>query len=681
MNRWIQRAILALILLSAAALRLVGIDWDEYGHHHPDERYITWVATTIEWPDEWPEGLNPTTSTFNPYYWPPEANSKGIEVVQDEQRKFAYGHLPLYLGVAVTRIVEKVRPALVLKLPDEWLLTRDILNGAEMIEYRHLTAVTRALTAFIDLGTVGLLFLLARRLYGPEVGLLAAAFLAVNVMHIQLSHFFAFDPYVTFFAVAALYFIVMSAGERPPESEDESGPAGKAFAKGKWQGPTNRYLLLAAVSAGLAVGSKFAAILLFFPLLLSVYLVKTRKREWTMFALVTIAFLVFALTNPFALLDMSCELITPSVTIGPLHVPALDWRSCFLDNISTQGAMVRGEIDFPFTRQYSGTIPYLYHLESQLRWGMGPSLGIFAFSGFAWAVWQSLRRLEIKDWRLGVRQVTRQMRPEAAILLAWVLPFFLTTGAFYVKFMRYLQPVTPFLMLYAAALIYQGRRRIWRWGMALVVLLPTAVYALSFVRIYQQPHPWTAASQWIYANVEPQSLILSEQWDDALPISMVIDGKQKRRTQYQTMDLTWPTRPDERDDLVKLEDNLGRLAEAEYLALASNRGYGVIPRLPDRYPVSGQYYQLLFDGSLGYKIVAVYGRFPNLAGYYLKPDTFGWPGLRPPQAVAEYLAGLPGIDGGRADESFTVYDQPLTIIFENVSGKSAEEMERLFDLK
>jgi hypothetical protein len=48
--------------------------------------------------------------------------------------------------------------------------------------------------------------------------------------------------------------------------------------------------------------------------------------------------------------------------------------------------------------------------------------------------------------------------------------------------------------------------------------------------------------------------------------------------------------------------------------------------------------------------------------------------LQPPEAVEAYLESVPGINGGRTDESFTVYDQPLVIIFRNVGGLTVEEM-------
>jgi 4-amino-4-deoxy-L-arabinose transferase-like glycosyltransferase len=685
MNRWLQRGLLIVILLAAAALRLAGIDWDDYHHFHPDERYITWVATTIEWPNSWRTAFNPSQSTFNPFYWPPAAASEGIEVLQDQPRRYAYGHLPLYVGVAATRLMERAGPALAASLPSAWLLTRDLLNEGGLVEFRHLTAVTRALTALLDVGTVALVFLLGRQVYGAAVGLLAAAFLAVNVMHIQLAHFFAVDPYMTFFVVAALYFMVASLRVGESSSGRVAGDRSLFTVHGSL---FTVYWLLAAVCVGLAVGSKFSAVLLFLPLALAAWLSPIAGRSWRLVAAVLVAGLAFFLTNPFALLDFTCEVVTPSYQLGPVTIPALDWRSCYLDNVTRQNAMVRGGDNFPFTRQYEGTLPYLYYVEMQLRWGMGPLLGLVAFAGFGWAILKEIRdwRLEIANrrWNIGqspISNLQSLVSSSQIILLAWAVPFFLTTGSFYVKFMRYLQPLVPFLMIYGAALLFRWR---WVWGRWLViaaVFVATTLYALSFVNLYSQPHPWVAASEWIFDNVEPGTMILSEQWDDTLPASLAVNGELRRRAEYVDQSLTWLSGMGERDDEAKLAENLDLLAEAEYLTLASNRVYGVVPRLPDQYSISSQYHQLLFDGSLGYEPVFVATRTPHLAGFHLIPDTFGWPGLRPPALVADFLDSLSGVSGGRADESFTVYDQPLTIIFQNVEHKTAGEMMHLFSLE
>ena len=77
-------------------------------------------------------------------------------------------------------------------------------------------------------------------------------------------------------------------------------------------------------------------------------------------------------------------------------------------------------------------------------------------------------------------------------------------------------------------------------------------------------------------------------------------------------------------------------------------------------------------------VSAVPGVSSNRTVPELRPDSFAWPGLVPPAPVESYLNQFTGISGGRFDESFTVYDQPLVMIFENVGGKSAAEMRAYF---
>ena len=190
-----EAALLFLIVIMAAMLRLNAVDWDDYNHYHPDERYIAWVGTSIEWPKDWSTAFDPHASTINPFYWPLGAETDGIVLEQDTPRRFAYGHVPLYLGVAATRLVERVGPSIGRLLPDDWLLTKDLLVAAELNEFEHIAAIGRVLAALFDLATIVMLYLLGRWLYGPAVGLVAAAFLALSVMHIQLAHFFASDPF------------------------------------------------------------------------------------------------------------------------------------------------------------------------------------------------------------------------------------------------------------------------------------------------------------------------------------------------------------------------------------------------------------------------------------------------------------------------------------------------------
>jgi YYY domain-containing protein len=94
-----------------------------------------------------------------------------------------------------------------------------------------------------------------------------------------------------------------------------------------------------------------------------------------------------------------------------------------------------------------------------------------------------------------------------------------------------------------------------------------------------------------------------------------------------------------------------RLSEADYIILSSNRLYGSIPRLPQRYPMSTKYYELLFAGKLGFEKVAEFTTYPRLGPFVFNDDA--------------------------ADESFTVYDHPKPIVFQKVRELSAAEWDAL----
>ncbi len=137
-----------------------------------------------------------------------------------------------------------------------------------------------------------------------------------------------------------------------------------------------------------------------------------------LFALL-LAVVTFAVTSPYAILD---------------------WQSFIQATLVEQGAMVRGLADFPFTRQYRNTTPYLYFIEQQVEWGMWWPLGLASPGGDVVGIGQSL--------------AVGKAKPEELIVWAWVIPYFGLTGAFLAKFNRYMSPVLPFVVLFAAGMIW-----------------------------------------------------------------------------------------------------------------------------------------------------------------------------------------------------------------------------------
>ena len=599
----LQLALLIAILLAGAALRLYRIDWDSGTLPHPDERStVAFYAPSIRWPADLSTALDARRSPLNPFW----------DVVANERRSYTYGHFPLYTLVLTAELAYQLAPtAEAIGLPDP--IVRTMFQARSANGYAH---IGRFLVALCDLGTVYLVFLLGRRLYGSWAGLLAAAFSAFTVLHIQLAHFFAVDPMSTTFTLLALYGTICMV---------DRGGRGAA--------------LLTGVGIGLAVASKFSALPVVAAPLIAVWLAGrrsateprvSRSRLWGDLLLAGwVSLVVFAVTSPYVFLDFGSF-----------------WQAV----VKEQGDMVSGVADLPFTRQYRGTPAYLYFLEQQLWWGMGLPLGLLAYAGLAWVLIRAvLRRLSLAEW----------------VVLSWVLLYFGATGLFLAKFMRYMVPVVPLFVLFGAGLVSNARRpnvpggrlrrsagfvlRCLAYVGAGVALLGAMLWSLAFVNgVYGTEHSWVTASRWVYANLPAGTCIVGEHWEEGFPQSWDEPGMNPEAHQLRRAE---PLPMYEEDTAQKFETIRTTLRNCDYLVLASNRLWRTIPRLPQRYPMSTRYYQLLFAGQLGFERIYEWATPPRLGAWV--------------------------IDDQSADESFTVYDHPRPIIFKKTRQLSEAEWQAL----
>ncbi len=585
---------LGLIIALSLGLRLYGIDWDQGGLFHPDERAIFMKVDQLALPS--PQNLgdffNVDESPVNPRWFP-------------------YGSFPLYLLKFGTN------PFSILG------------DNLDVFEMRFLG---RALSAIFDTATVLMVFLLGSRLYGKRVGLLAAAFVGLAVIHIQNSHFYTTDVILAFFVVLTLFFAVrvMEKGDR-------------------------KNLVLMGLFMGLALATKASAA----PLLLAVALApalhhfagedqtislnadsysteRFKRTAKDIFIALAPMIMIFFIVQPYAFLD---------------------WGRFFGD-VGEQSDMVRRILDYPYTRQYIDTTPYLYHIRQLTVWGLGPLLGVVAWGGFLFTFIVGVARRHRRD----------------LLLLSWVVPYFLIVGSFDVKFLRYLLPLTPILAIMGARMLFSAvdwvkgkgfTRLSYRWVYAAIalVLLSSFLYSLAYANIYSTPHPAQRLSQWIRGNVPQGSVILQEHWEEPL--------RKLGGYTVEKLNLYDP------DNEAKVDHIVGRLKEGDYIAFYSNRLYATIPRLPQRYPITSRYYQLLFSGRLGFELVHFETSYPSLLGLTLVDETFGRGGLPTPKPLDSFEPSTVSLNWGVADESFTVYDHPKSMIFKKVRELDESELRAL----
>ncbi len=159
------------IVVLAAALRFVPIWFGlPFAQARPDETAALGLAVSVRSRD-----LNPHF-----FHWP---------------------SLALYLFAAVHTVLSWVRAA---------------AGGTSALTFADLMISARAVVATAGTLTVVVVFVMARRMGGPVLGLLSAFFLAVSILHVRDSHFAMTDVLMTFLATTSLMLLLraLDATER-----------------------------------------------------------------------------------------------------------------------------------------------------------------------------------------------------------------------------------------------------------------------------------------------------------------------------------------------------------------------------------------------------------------------------------------------------------------------------------
>src|SRR2546423_1702072 len=609
-----HRVIVGAILCVGAVLRYDGLNWDFGSGLHPEGPHVTSLVQALALPTSWAQFLSPG------------------HVSPLEPGDFAYGSLPLYLYWIAGHVAAWLGswvPGL-----SAW---QTALGSGVFLTGRIVSAAAGVLTILV-------VYLLGLRLYGRTVGLLAAAFFAVCVLDVQLSHFLAVDTLATLCATLAVYGCVCVAQQRRPAD-----------------------FLWAGAWTGAALACKVSVLPLLLPLVVAPFLTgdatpaadaagasPDTARGWGrvgwLLAAVGALLAVFFITQPYALID---------------------W-SKYLSDVESQARLASGQNHVFYTDKFYGTPPYWYHLEHIVPWDLGWPLGLAAVAGVLTATARSLVR----------------RRRDEAVLLLWTLAYFGATGGQFMKYVRYMLPIMPPLCLFAAVLLlaplHVGVRRL-AFGarpvptepaerrtanaerlvraLALGVLALTVLYALAYDNIYSTLNTRLAASLWFEAHVTPGTPFTVENLDEGIPWSFdghVPSGYTSASLGTAAGDDTLQTwTGGVRDGPPTPGSFAAAIANAQYVTIFSNRIMGTVPHLPHAFPYAGRYYCLLFGHHppssfrcprfsnpypLGFRLVTSFSNHPHLLGITL--------------------------DDYPADQNFSEYDHPPVWIFERVRAVS-----------
>ena len=363
----------------------------------------------------------------------------------------------------------------------------------------------------------------------------------------------------------------------------------------------------AAITFALALSCKIYAIL-FIPIF-GLFILRQKKASSILslsFIVLLLSFITFRFFSPYT--------FTGLFSLNPDFISSLKTLASFSDPHGW----------FPPSIQWLSKTPILFSLQNIVFFGLGLSLTIvFLISLFK-------TKKDYLFW----------------FSLVWILLIVVIEGSQQAQTMRYFLPIYPFIILIA----FSNSSKLFK-----PVLILQFLIVISFLTIYSVPHSRVQATNWIYKNIPLNSTISSEYWDDALPLGY---------SPYQSLSLPFYD-PDTPEKWQKLNQQLNQV---DYLIMSSNRLWGSIPLVPERYPQTSKFYQDLFANNLNFeKLVEINSypgfRLPIKNCYYLGPTNM--PGDNSWLAINQ--CGFPGIyfRDDTAEEAFTVYDHPKVLIFKS----------------
>ncbi|MBI5355999.1 glycosyltransferase family 39 protein [Candidatus Collierbacteria bacterium] len=467
----------------------------------------------------------------------------------------------------------------------------------------------RAVSAFLQIIIIGLLFLIGKKLKGNRLGFIAALIGIFSAGLVQAAHFLTVESILGFLGLAILFCLL---------NYDDAGKR------------KNLWLLTAAVVLGLGIGTKMSFAVFGLPFFGRALIFLKRKsvgaseprsralarharraceQASVLLGLFIIAVSIFILTNPFIL-------------------------SKFQDVKSTlryETNVAMGNLPVFYTRQFTGTVP-----------GWFQAVHIFPFiTGWLFIpmflVGVSALFAKVRPWRMP--------RPNLLMLLA-ALSALLSFLPIWAKWTRYVVQILPILILAAAI----GADWIWEKGkvgkaVAILAIISFLPQFFSVIKVYGNTDNRLAVADWAVANIPKKAKIFTEGMDLGIIPFNPIHGENTVLFNFYELD---EDKTGQRQILLNTLIN-----ENEYFISVSNRVYGNSLRSPDKFPASSEFYNRLFDGTLGYQKIYESPSvvIPAKAGIYLNR-----------------FPVKPGMTVGFApEETFQVFDHPKIMIFQKVN--------------
>lgn len=456
----------------------------------------------------------------------------------------------------------------------------------------HITLIGRLLSCAASIITIPLVYLLARSILPLFFAVLVAFFVATTPILIQHAHFSVTESAITCFAVFLAWIAVRF-----------------------YEHKHIQLLFVSGIVLGFSLATKVSSVVFdVIPVISCVAVWSSSARVKKDMTRLIYALCYLGITTLFTyILFSSVTFIYPFET---------------LESLLYEKRVATGQSIVFYTYQFIGTKSFLFQL-SQLPYTIGYPLTIAAMIG-CFSICYSIL------WKRNVRYM---------ILFIWMIIYGLSIGTWHAKFVRYVVPMYPFLIIAAMlpiAYIHTKIRAVQISRTLIIILLIIQLgHAIAFHSIYTHPQTRIQALSWIEEHTPKHAVILADDASEILQETSLdesIDVTKRFVKSIPHFGL------ESLDGIAMLSYYL---SHSDYYVIGSRRQFGVVMQHTDKFPLTSHFYSKLFSGDLGYALVATFTSYPTL--------NFG-----------AFTVSFPD---DTAEETVQVFDHPTIYIFKNEARK------------
>lgn len=441
-------------------------------------------------------------------------------------------------------------------------------------DFLHTVLTLRFWSAFFSSISILFFYLIGKKIFKSNtLSKIFSLFLIFTPGLIQLAHFGTTES-ILIFVFSANIYLSFCFFDNPQKT---------------------RLLFLTGLISGIGIASKISALIFITPICLTFLFLLLKNPQKTaslilkfiIFILITLLFSV--LLSPFSFINFS------------------DFRSSMRYEIG----VADGSLPVFYTRQFIGSTPYLFQFQRIFPYTNGIFLFIFSFIGFSFLFGKLIKKITSK-------QIDLKINPYLLITLFSALIYFIYQGQLFTKWTRFMSPiffVAPLLSLFFIETI---KNKIYQSILVFLAILPGIYF---FISNYFNIDVRVQATEWINQNIPDNSTVLSESGN---VVDIPLFDSKLNINNYDFYQLDINQSDNELTDLIN---------QSDYIFIPSRRVFK--NQNNSSFPLSQQYYQSLFSGSLGFSQIKIFSKSNSLL-----------------------------LNSENAEETWSVFDNPVVRIYQ-----------------